>query len=199
MHDGSNARAYVTVETAGEHTLLPGTYRFASVDVRTLDPHDRPEPGTVIDDGDLAELDERGSVEVFEPVVSADPLELRAAHNAIRLWTWGGEVSSLPKGATAATLRDAWRDAETCEERRLDLKPGDLLVLEEVKGPAHRHPRRRRPRPPAGRAPDLRHPCRRPDRGPAGPGGHLGSPRTRCVSRSASPPAADATASPSRT
>lgn len=135
MHDGSNSRAYVTVQTAGEHTLPPGTYRFASVDVRTLDPHDRPEPGTVIDDGDLAELDERGSVEVFEPVVSADPLELRAAHNAIRLWTWGGEVSSLPKGATAATLRDEWRDAETCEERRLDLKPGDLLVLEEVKGP----------------------------------------------------------------
>ncbi|WUR83888.1 putative baseplate assembly protein [Streptomyces phaeochromogenes] len=135
MHDGANSRAYVTVETAGEHTLLPGTYRFASVDVRTLDPHDRPEPGTVIDDGDLAELDERGSVEVFEPVVSADPLELRAAHNAIRLWTWGGEVSSLPKGTTAATLRDEWRDAETCEERQLDLKPGDLLVLEEVKGP----------------------------------------------------------------
>lgn len=135
MHDGANSRAYVTVQTAGEHTLLPGTYRFASVDVRTLDPHDRPEPGTVIDDGDLAELDEGGSVEVFEPVVSADPLELRAAHNAIRLWTWGGEVSSLPKGATAATLRDEWRDAETCEERQLDLKPGDLLVLEEVKGP----------------------------------------------------------------
>ncbi|QQM44442.1 putative baseplate assembly protein [Streptomyces liliifuscus] len=135
MHDGSNSRAYVTVETAGEHTLLPGTYRFASVDVRSLDPHDRPEPGTVIDDGDLAELDERGSVEVFEPVASADPLELRAAHNAIRLWTWGGEVSSLPKGTTAATLRDEWRDAETCEERQLDLNPGDLLVLEEVKGP----------------------------------------------------------------
>ena len=62
-------------------------------------------------------------------------MELRAAHNAIRLWTWGGEVCSLPKGATAATLRDEWRDAETCEERRLDLAPGDLLVLEEVKGP----------------------------------------------------------------
>ncbi|BCL31758.1 putative baseplate assembly protein [Streptomyces aurantiacus] len=135
MHDGCNARAYVTVETAGEHTLLPGTYRFASVDVRALDPHDRPEPGTVIDDGDLAELDERGSVEVFEPVASADPLELRAAHNAIRLWSWGGEVRSLPKGATAATLRDEWRDPETCEERRLGLRPGDLIVLEEVKGP----------------------------------------------------------------
>ncbi|WP_409473056.1 putative baseplate assembly protein [Streptomyces sp. HC307] len=135
MHDGCTARAYVTVETAGDHTLAPGTYRFASVDVRALDPHDRPEPGTVIGDGDLADLDERGSVEVFEPVVTADQLELRVAHNAIRLWTWGGEVCALPKGATSATLRDEWVDPETCRERRLDLKPGDLLVLEEVKGP----------------------------------------------------------------
>ncbi|MBG0856544.1 putative baseplate assembly protein [Streptomyces spinoverrucosus] len=135
MHDGCTARAYVTVETAGDHTLAPGTYRFASVDVRTLDPHDRPEPGTVIEDGDLADLDERGSVEVFEPVVAADPLDLRVAHNAIRLWTWGGEVCDLPKGATSATLRDAWVDPETCRDRRLDLRPGDLLVLEEVKGP----------------------------------------------------------------
>ncbi|MDQ1039750.1 hypothetical protein QFZ75_006166 [Streptomyces sp. V3I8] len=135
MHDGCNARTYVTVETAGEHTLLPGTYRFASVDVRSLDPHDRPAPGTVIGDGDLADLDERGSVEVFEPVVATDPLELRSAHNAIRLWTWGGEVRSLPRGATAATLRDEWRDPETREERRLALRAGDLLVVEEVKGP----------------------------------------------------------------
>lgn len=135
MHDGCTARAYVTVQTAGDHTLAPGSFRFASVDVRSLDPHDRPEPGTVVDDHDLADLDERGSVEVFEPVLAADQLELRVAHNAIRLWTWGGEVRALPKGATAATLRDEWQDAETCRDRRLDLRPGDLLVLEEVKGP----------------------------------------------------------------
>ncbi|MGM9463252.1 putative baseplate assembly protein [Streptomyces murinus] len=135
MHDGCNARAYVTVQTAADRTLAPGTYRFASVDVRALDPHDRPVPGTVIDDNDLGDLDERGSVEVFEPVVAAEPLELRVAHNAIRLWTWDGEVCALPAGATAATLRDEWRDPETCRERRLDLKPGDVLILEEVKGP----------------------------------------------------------------
>ncbi|MGW3510759.1 putative baseplate assembly protein [Streptomyces sp. NPDC000994] len=135
MHDGCNARAYVTVETAADRALAPGTYRFASVDVRTLDPHDRPEPGTVIDEDDLGDLDERGSVEVFEPVVATEPLELRVAHNAIRLWTWDGEVCALPAGATAATLRDAWADPETRRERRLDLKPGDVLILEEVKGP----------------------------------------------------------------
>ncbi|MFJ4471400.1 putative baseplate assembly protein [Streptomyces sp. NPDC089424] len=134
MHDGCTARAYVTVETTGDRTLAPGTFRFASVDVRTLDPHDRPEPGTVIEEGDLADLDERGSVEVFEPVVGADPLQLRVAHNAIRLWTWGGEVCALPEGATSATLRDAWTDPETCRDRRLDLRPGDLLLLEEVRG-----------------------------------------------------------------
>ncbi|MFI6655748.1 putative baseplate assembly protein [Streptomyces sp. NPDC050523] len=135
MHDGCTARAYVTVRTAGDATLAPGTFRFASVDVRSLDPHDRPEPGPVIDEDDLGDLDERGSVQVFEPVVAEDPLELRVAHNAIRLWTWGGEVCALPKGATAATLRDEWDDPETCHERQLALNPGDLLILEEVKGP----------------------------------------------------------------
>ena len=135
MHDGCTARAYVTVRTAGDTTLAPGTFRFASVDVRTLDPHDRPEPGTVIDENDLGDLDERGSVEVFEPVLAADPLELKVAHNAVRLWTWGGEVCTLPKGATSATLRDEWDDPETCRDRQLKLQPGDLLVLEEVKGP----------------------------------------------------------------
>jgi hypothetical protein len=135
LHDGCTARAYVTVRTAGDTTLAPGTFRFASVDVRTLDPHDRPEPGTVIDENDLGDLDERGSVEVFEPVVAADPLELKAAHNTIRLWTWGGEECTLPQGATAATLRDEWDDPETCRDRQLALNPGDVLVLEEVKGP----------------------------------------------------------------
>ncbi|MDN3263991.1 putative baseplate assembly protein [Streptomyces sp. CSDS2] len=135
MHDGCNARTYVTVQTADDRTLAPGTYRFAAVDVRALDPHDRPEPGTVIDDNDLGDLEERGSVEVFEPVLAAEPLDLRVAHNAIRLWTWGGEVCALPVGATAATLRDEWADTATRRERGLALKPGDVLILEEVKGP----------------------------------------------------------------
>lgn len=147
MHDGVNARAFVAVETVRALTLAPGTFRFAAVDVRTLGPRDRPEIGTVIDDRDLAVLDERGSVEVFEPVVGEEPLVLRPEHNTIRFWTWGDEVCSLPKGATAATLRDAWADEE-CAARTLELSPGDLLLIEEVRGarsgtpgdadPAHR-------------------------------------------------------------
>ncbi len=147
MHDGCNARAFIALEVAEPLTLLAGDYRFAAVDVRSLGPHDRPAAGSVIDDGDLTVLDERGSVEVFEPVTDL-PLRLRPAHNTVRLWTWGGEQCVLPKGATAATLRDAWAD-EACEQRELDLRAGDLLVFEEVRGarsgtpgdadPAHRH------------------------------------------------------------
>ncbi|WP_405810107.1 putative baseplate assembly protein [Streptomyces sp. NBC_00210] len=147
MHDGVNARAFVAVETVRELTLLPGSFRFAAVDVRTLGPRDRPDIGTVIDDRDLAVLDERGSVEVFEPVVREEPLVLRPEHNTIRFWTWGDEVCALPEGATAATLRDEWADEE-CSARSLTLAPGDLLLIEEVLGarsgtpgdadPAHR-------------------------------------------------------------
>ncbi|MFJ7995782.1 putative baseplate assembly protein [Streptomyces sp. NPDC096310] len=153
MHDGVNARAFVAVETVRQLSLGLGTFRFAAVDVRRLGPRDRPETGTVLDDRELAVLEERGSVEIFEPVVPESPparpahLVLRPEHNTIRFWTWGGEVCSLPPGAVSATLRDAWTDEE-CTERALDLSPGDLLLIEEVRGartgtpgdadPAHR-------------------------------------------------------------
>ncbi|WP_405811985.1 putative baseplate assembly protein [Streptomyces sp. NBC_01520] len=146
MHDGCNARALVTVEVTKRLTLLPGTFRFAAVDVRT--PGLRaPETGTVVEDGDLAVLAERGAVEVFEPVVDTEPAELRPAHNMIRFWTWGDEVCALPKGVTSATLRDGWTDRKRTT-RSLALAPGDLLLFEEVRGarsgtpgdadPAHR-------------------------------------------------------------
>ncbi|MEU1904048.1 putative baseplate assembly protein [Streptomyces hygroscopicus] len=134
MHDGCNARAFVTVHAVEPLTLRPGEYRFAAVDVRTRGPLDRTDVGAVLDDRELAVLAERGSVEVFEPVVTDRPLHLRPEHNRVRLWTWGGEVCSLPVGATSATLRDEWADEE-CATRRLALRPGDLLLFEEVLGP----------------------------------------------------------------
>ncbi|MEV7084826.1 putative baseplate assembly protein [Streptomyces sp. NPDC093085] len=146
MHDGVNARAYVTIEARRQLTLHPGTFRFAAVDVRRLGPRDRPELPAVLDDGELDALDERGSVEVFEPVVAEtvpeDPhkpsgkraLVVRPEHNTIRFWTWGESECVLPKGAVSATLRDSWTD-EKHTERALRLAPGDLLLFEEVRGP----------------------------------------------------------------
>ncbi|SEG50214.1 putative baseplate assembly protein [Saccharopolyspora kobensis] len=143
MHDGCNARAFVVIGTAEDLLLEPGTFRFAAIDARPRGPHDPPEPGPVIDERELGLLDEQDTVEIFEPL-SGDPLRLRRAHNEIRFWTWGDELCRLPRGATAATLRDEWAGAG----RALDLRPGDLLVLEEVRGarsgtpgdadPAHR-------------------------------------------------------------
>ncbi|WP_258348689.1 putative baseplate assembly protein [Saccharopolyspora gregorii] len=126
MHDGCAARAFVVAETATELDLEPGGFRFAAVDLRPRGPHDPPEPGPVLDEDALAELDEQDAVEVFEPLADG-PFRLRPAHNRIRFWTWGDEDCTLPAGATGATLRD--------DERALDLRPGDLLVLEEVRGP----------------------------------------------------------------
>ncbi|MEU3708784.1 putative baseplate assembly protein [Streptomyces catenulae] len=134
MHDGCTARAFVTVAVAAPLTLPPGTFRFAAVDHRADGPRDRPRLGPVIDDRELAGLAERGSLEVFEPVVRDAPLALLPGHNAVRLWTWGGEVCGLPRGATAATLTDGWADEEG-GARELAFAPGDLLLFEEVRGP----------------------------------------------------------------
>lgn len=59
--------------------------------------------------------------ETFEPL-DHRPVRLLPHHHAIRFWTWDGDQRVLPPGATAATLRD--------DRRRLELRPGDVLVLE---------------------------------------------------------------------
>ncbi|MEV4869223.1 putative baseplate assembly protein [Streptomyces syringium] len=146
MHDGCNARAFVALEVDGCLTLEAGTFRFAAVDVSGLPPQERPELGTVVADGELDTIAENTLVEVFEPLGRCD-LELRPEHNAVRLWTWGDEECYLPAGATAATLRDEWRDGDGTEgaregdegdeerERALALCAGDVLLIEEVLGP----------------------------------------------------------------
>lgn len=65
-----------------------------------------------------------GDVQVFETL---HDLTLREDYNEIRFYTWGDDNCCLPKGATRASLNN--------EDNRLHyLKPGDLLLLEEVRG-----------------------------------------------------------------
>jgi predicted phage baseplate assembly protein len=130
MHDGCNARALVTIEVSRDVSLPRGGYRFVAVDVGDLPPRERPALGPVISDEQLLALPPGSTHEVFEPLGerahSADE-PLHQAHNTISFWTWGDEDCCLPKGATSATLHDPGR--------ALRLRPGDLLVIEEVIGP----------------------------------------------------------------
>jgi predicted phage baseplate assembly protein len=132
MHDGCNARTVVVLEVTAPVTLHHGRFRFAAVQPHPRHPRDAYPIGTVIGEGDLPELDEHGLVEVFEPL-DRRPVRLLPQHHTIRFWTWGDGQCVLRRGATSATLRDEW--AGDGRGRRLDLSPGDLLVLEEVRGP----------------------------------------------------------------
>lgn len=146
MHDGCNARAFVTLAVSQDVTLIAGQYRFVAVDVSYLPPQDQPQLGTVISDDQLAHLPAGITHEVFEPLTAGD-VSLIPAHNEISFWTWGDEDCCLPAGATAATLRDAWVTApegaagqpgageEATQQRVLGLRPGDILIIEEVTGP----------------------------------------------------------------
>ncbi|MFB6891294.1 putative baseplate assembly protein [Kitasatospora sp. NPDC056327] len=137
VHEGCNARTFVALSVERPVTLRRGTFRFAAVDLGRLGPQDRPDLSTVIADEDLDALARTAAVEVFEPLGGAEPV-LRPAHNTIAFWTWGEQDRVLPRGATSATLRDDWHGADRAQgdrARRLALRPGDLLVVEEVLGP----------------------------------------------------------------
>lgn len=130
MHEGCNSRALVQVWVVGSDnvSLESGAVLFTKVEGNA----------PVVNTGSR-ELEE---IEAHNPLVFEtmhDEL-LHPAHNEIGIYTWGDDECCLPTGATRATLQD---DAGS----RLLLRPGDLLVFEEVKGttesgqpdPSHRH------------------------------------------------------------
>jgi hypothetical protein len=152
MHEGNNARAWVTVCTQTDLDPI----RARDIYFITGFPDIKAASGRVVKQADLEGVPD-GWYEVFEPLTS-DPeaaFRFRAAHCAIPFYTWGDLECCLAKGATRATLLDermpSPATAETTAQpvRALDLKPGDVLIFEEVIGPstgkpadadpAHRH------------------------------------------------------------
>lgn len=139
LHDGVNARAFLHLATDinGE---LPDGVAFLSVGD---DPIGEPplETDRVHLWTDVRRRRPDGGYEVFEPLrPPGGAIHLRAAHNLIRLYTWGDLECCLPRGATSATLIDGEPPAPESEEppestRPLDLHPDDLLLFEEVLGP----------------------------------------------------------------
>ena len=124
MHDGCNARVWVTVEVKKE-VKLPGPdpenhHRGTQLLTRvpTLTPG-------VIHSNQLIDALNLGT-EVFETM---HELTLHPACNEIQFYTWGNEQCELPKGTTKATLKDSGGKLQQC------LKPGAILILLEQLNP----------------------------------------------------------------
>jgi hypothetical protein len=167
--EGCNARAWVTVKTEDDPPGLdPRELYFIT------QPKDAPSSlGAVLTGEDLRNVP--GGYEVFEPMTE-ETVRLYQSHYEINFYTWGDEECCLERGATSATLigelvkddeepppsHDAYGqqgqqslydraepDKPESNSPKLHLKPGDVLIFEEVIGPktnnasdadhAHRH------------------------------------------------------------
>lgn len=114
MHEGCNARAFVHVNVTGHNILLKrGTQLLTHTPTlgTTVKP-DSPELHEAIADGAL----------VFE---TAHDAVLDEDLNNLLFYTWGDLGCCLPRGTTKATLRT----------HVTGLKPGDILVFEEIASP----------------------------------------------------------------
>lgn len=116
MHDGCNARVWINVQVnAATVTLQPDDTQFLT-ECRGLTT--RLLPGSNEYERALQQ-----HPEVFEPL---HEITLRQAHNELPLYAWGDRRCCLARGATRATLRGHFAD----------LAVGDLLLFEELLGPA---------------------------------------------------------------
>lgn len=158
LHEGCNARAWVCVEVDADLELDPSDVSFVTSTEDAI-----MQSRIALEWEDLSTvLDE--NYEVFEPVVTerSKPIQVMKAHNWIRFYAFGERYCCIETGSTSATLLDDWIVTEVPEngtqgakyykdqkdpyqnstpktkkkfERALKLKPGDVLIFEEVIGP----------------------------------------------------------------
>jgi hypothetical protein len=97
LHEGCNARAWVSIETDSDLDLAADGFYFITP------PAQSPQPlGAVIASEDLAPI-AASLYEVFEPL-RPQALTLYRDHSRISFCTWGDTQCCLPKGTTQATL-----------------------------------------------------------------------------------------------
>ena len=127
IHEGCNARAWMHIACCRDTTLDDAR------DLSFVSPAPgRADEATDEDEGAIAldTVPDDGSI-VFD-VVSPRSLSVFAAHNRIALYGWRRAESTLPVGATTATLLDGFDDggAASAPSRRLrNLSAGDYLLL----------------------------------------------------------------------
>lgn len=120
LHDGCNARVWLHLTADADNVALSkAATRFYT---RLPGVAPRLTPVTPEDDAAL-----RARPVIFEPLHDA---VLHAAHNELRFHTWGDHRCCLVKGATRATLSG----------HQAALSVGDVLLFEEVLGPATGEP-----------------------------------------------------------
>jgi hypothetical protein len=101
MHEGRNARAWITIESDGDFLDVPlADLRFA-----TRGGADGPRGGVLGWD----ELESARGAVIFEPIPfgGRTRIDIRGVHSRIEFYTWEGKACCLPAGSTRATLRDA--------------------------------------------------------------------------------------------
>ena len=116
VHDGANARAWVALQVNGQVFMDRRKTQFYTSALNMPSP--------------LAGNEEKAllaGVKVFEPMQDA---VLHPEHNQMRLYTWGDTNCCLPQGATEATLLGSYPN----------LRPGDVLIFQEVLGPQTGNP-----------------------------------------------------------
>ncbi len=137
LHEGCNARAWVCLNVTLPVSLPLGDVRFAVAGASVSD-------GSVVLDASTFPADTLASFQQYTPL-SAQPgthglepvVTARPAHNAIGLWSWGERDSFLAAGATSAALIDSAPPdgRDDTPQRTLELRAGDVIVLEQTKDP----------------------------------------------------------------
>ena len=107
MHEGCNARAWMTLWTSDKVDFDPTLTYF-------ITPFPNAPADRVLSEDDLRNIPSL-SYEVFEPLIAGvnNPPDERVitiwpAHNEIAFYTWGDCECCLAQGATSATLVDLW-------------------------------------------------------------------------------------------
>lgn len=134
MHDGRNAWTAVHVVASGKGPLPQGSRLLTRITSPLRD--DTQPPGTVIASASitperLAADPALAGLAVFE---TTHPVALDPDLNEIQVHSWGNEQCCLRAGATEAYLYSVRGQGPNKRAVAPPVKPGDLLLLEEVRG-----------------------------------------------------------------
>lgn len=138
LHEGCNARTWVCVKVNAPVSVPLTDIRFATAGGWV-------DEGPPVLDASTFPTDTLASFQQYSPVsvqpgaTGLDPLvSLLPAHNEIELWSWGEDDSHLVAGATSAVLKDGAPPAGRSKppQRTLQLRTGDVLILEQTNDPA---------------------------------------------------------------